>query len=327
MNVPISSETYIWVKITTQPSNINFSTSVSLNGEKWNVVFSNNYIRAESQKTYPLPQNNSISDDRAIENVMNRIVGHIRNLGYFSMELDMKWGYEGGYGGVHVYAEGVDIFPSIHQNSSAKYSEHSLELAERIIKDIRSSRKKGLKTMLNYWRRAKELDNLGFDSEAYLNYFKVIECLSELNNPQYKTIVERFSPGGIPQKTLCKKYRVKREADKRRLNGQICFVAKALSAAGSDSRIRRGFFMKVLDIVYIRHYWNVAHKLFRSNPYDSYDAIGQHSDEFSLVMIENTYISIITQLLVLLYVKPGQYGLSMNCNMPVIVSLPGKDRV
>ena len=105
MNVPISSETYIWVKITTQPSNINFSTTVSLNGEKWNVVFSNNYIRAESQKTYPLPQNNSISDDRAIENVMNRIVGHIRNLGYFSMELDMKWGYEGGYGGVHVYAE------------------------------------------------------------------------------------------------------------------------------------------------------------------------------------------------------------------------------
>lgn len=327
MNVPISSETYIWVKITTQPSNINFSTTVSLNGEKWNVAFSNNYIRAESQKTYPLPQNHSISDDRDIENVMNRIVGHIRNLGYFSMELDMKWGYEGGYSGVYVHAEGVDIFPSIHQNSSAKYSEHSLELAERIIKDIRSSRKKGLKTMLNYWRRAKELDNLGFDSEAYLNYFKVIECLSELNNPQYKTIVERFSPGGIPQKTLCKKYRVKREADKRRLNGQICFVAKALSAAGSDSRIRRGLFVKVLDIVYMRHHWNVAHKLLRSNPYDSYDAIGQHSDEFSLVMIENTYISIITQLLVLLYVKPGQYGPSMDGNMPVIVSLPGKDRV
>jgi hypothetical protein len=66
MSVPISGETRIWVKITTQLSNINFSTTVSLNGEKWNVVFSNNYIRAESQKTYPLPQNNSISDDRAI---------------------------------------------------------------------------------------------------------------------------------------------------------------------------------------------------------------------------------------------------------------------
>lgn len=327
MSVPTSGETHIWVKITTQPSNINFSTTVSLNGEKWNVVFSNNYTRAESQKTYPLPQNNYIGDDRAIKNVMNRIVGHIRNLGYFSMGLDMKWGYEGGYGGVHVYAGGVDIFPSIHQNSSVKYSEHRLNLAERIIKDTGSSRKKGLKTMLNYWRRAKELDSLGFDSEAYLNYFKVIECLSELNNPQYKKIVERFSPGGAPQKTLCKKYKAKTKADKRRLNRQICFVAKVFSATGSDSHIRRGFFMKVLDIVYVRHYWNVAHKLFRSNPYDSYDAIGQHSDEFSLVMIENIYISIITQLLVLLYIKPGQYGLSMNGNMPVIVSLPGKDRI
>ena len=327
MNVPISSETYIWVKITTQPSNINFSTTVSLNGEKWNVAFSNNYIRAESQKTYPLPQNHSISDDRDIENVMNRIVGHIRNLGYFSMDLDMKWGYEGGYSGAHIHAEGVDIFPSIHQNSSVEYSEHSLELAERIINDIGSSNKKGLKIMLNYWRRAKELDNLGFDSEAYLNYFKVIECLSELNNPQYKKIIERFSPGEVPQKTLCKKYRTKTRKDEKRLNRQICFVAKALSAIGGDSRIRRGLFMKVLYIVYIRNHWNVAHKLFRSNPYDSYDAIGQHSDEFSLVMIENTYISIITQLLVLLYVKPGQYGLSMDGNMPVIVSLPGKDRV
>ena len=38
MSVPISGETLIWVKITTQPSNINFSIKVSLNGEKWNVV-------------------------------------------------------------------------------------------------------------------------------------------------------------------------------------------------------------------------------------------------------------------------------------------------
>lgn len=320
-------KTHVWVKITTQPSNINFSTTVSLNGEKWNVVFSNGYIMAESQKTYPLPQGNSISDDRAIENVMNRIVGHIRNLGYFSMDLDMKWGYEGGYSGAHSHAEGVNIFPSIHQNSSVEYSEHSLELAERIINDIGSSDKKGLKIMLNYWRRAKELDNLGFDSEAYLNYFKVMECLSELNNPQYKKIIERFSPGEVPQKTLCKKYRTKTRKDEKRLNRQICFVAKALSAIGGDSRIRRGLFMKVLNIVYIRNHWNVAHKLFRSNPYDSYDSIGQHSDEFSLVMIENTYISIITQLLVLLYIKPGQYGLSMNGNMPMIVSLPGKGRI
>ena len=323
----MSDKTHMWVKITTQPSNINLSTTVSLNGEKWNVVFSNGYIMAESQKIYPLPQGKSISDDRAIENTMNQIVGHIRNLGYFRINLEMKWGYEGGYNEVHIYKK-TGIFPSIHQGKrSSEYSKHVLEQAERIINDIGSSDKKGLKIMLNYWRRAKELDRLGFKSEAYLNYFKVVECLSELNNPQYEKIVERFSPGKVPRETLCKKYRAKTGEGKISLHRQICFVAKALSAVGVDSCISENFFTKVLDIVYMRHGWNVAHKLFRHNPYDSYDGIGQHSDEFNLVRIENIYIRKITKLLILLYVKPGQYKLFMNGNMPMITPVSGKGSI
>ncbi len=320
--------TNIWVRITTEPSNVNFSTTLSLNGEKWDIVFSNNQIKATSQKTYPTPSTSFDSSDRVIENAMNQIVGHIRNLGYFSMGLEMKWGYEGGYQGTRIGAE-MDIFPSIHQNGSVQYSKHNLERAERIIGDIGSSRKRGLKSMLNYWRRAKELDELGFDSEAYLNYFKIIECLAELNNnSQYKQdIIARFSPNKSPQKTLCKRYGAKTKDRRKSLHLQICFVAKALSTAGMDSHIKRGLFIKVLDIVYMRHGWNVAHKLLRSNPYDTYDAIGQHSDEFRLVMIENIYISKITKLLILRYAKPDQYKFVMDGNMPMVVPVSGKGSV
>lgn len=117
MNAVMPGELRLWVKITTEPSNLNFSTTLSLNGEKWDVIFSNNQITATSHETYSIPGTGFDAKDRAIQSAMNQIVGHIQNLGYFSLGLDMKWGYEGSYDGTHVGAS-MDIFPSIHQNSS-----------------------------------------------------------------------------------------------------------------------------------------------------------------------------------------------------------------
>jgi hypothetical protein len=325
MKASLTNKSQLWVEIATEPSNLNFTTTLSLNGCKWDVVFSRDKIKATSHKHFPVPDTGFGAKDRAIESAMNQIVGHLRNLGYFSLGLDMKWGYEGGYSGLHVGASMV-IFPSIHQNSSTQFFHCSIERGQRMINDIGSSRKKGLKSLLNYWRRAKELDELGFDSEAYLNYFKILECLAELNTDDVakRAIVDRFSPGGVPQKTLCKKYLAKTTADKNNLHRQILFAAKALSAANVSPKLSRGLFTKVLDIVFMRHGSNVAHKLLRPNPYDSYDAIGQHSDEFNLVMIENIYISKITKLLILRFVKPGQYKLHMDGNMPMVVPVSGK---
>jgi len=325
MNAPVTNDSQLWIEIATEPSNLSFSTTLSLNGARWDVVFSSNQIRATSHKRYPVPGTGFGDKDRVIENAMNQIVGHIRNLGYFSLGLDMKWGYEGGYDGTHIGAT-MDIFPSIHQNSSTQFFANSIERGHRIMDDIGSSHKKGLRSLLNYWRRAKELDELGFDSEAYLNYFKILECLAELNADDVtkRAIVDRFSPGGVPQKTLCKKYRAKTTADKNNLHRQILFAAKALSAANVGPKLSRGLFIKVLDIVFMRHGWNVAHKLLRSNPYDTYDAIGQHSDEFRLVMIENIYISKITKLLILRYAKPGQYHFVKDGNMPMVMPVSGK---
>lgn len=322
---PPTNDSQLWVEIATEPSNLNFSTTLSLNGGKWEVVFSNNKVKATSHKLYPVPGTGFSAKDRVIENAMNQIVGHIRNLGYFCLGLDMKWGYEGGYNGTHI-GDSMDIFPSIHQNSSTQFFPRSIERGRRMIDDIGSSRKKNLKSLLNYWRRAKELDELGFDSEAYLNYFKILECLAELNNDDVtkRAILARFSPGRVPQKSLCKKYQAKTTADKNNLHRQILFAAKALSAANISPKLNRGLFIKVLDIVFMRHGWNVAHKLLRPNPYDTYDAIGQHSDEFRLVMIENIYISKITKLLILRYVKPGQYHFAKDGNMPIVMPVSGK---
>lgn len=322
---PPTNDSQLWVEIATEPSNLNFSTTLSLNGGKWEVVFSNNKVKATSHKLYPVPGTGFSAKDRVIEDAMNQIVGHIRNLGYFCLGLDMKWGYEGGYNGTHI-GDSMDIFPSIHQNSSTQFFPRSIERGRRMIDDIGSSRKKNLKSLLNYWRRAKELDELGFDSEAYLNYFKILECLAELNNDDVtkRAILARFSPGRVPQKSLCKKYQAKTTADKNNLHRQILFAAKALSAANISPKLSRGLFIKVLDIVFMRHGWNVAHKLLRPNPYDTYDAIGQHSDEFRLVMIENIYISKITKLLILRYVKPGQYHFVKDGNMPIVMPVSGK---
>lgn len=325
MNTSVLRESQLWVKITTESSNLNFSTTLSLNGGKWDIVFSNSQITATSHRSYPIPSTGFGDKDKVIQSAMNQIVGHIRNLGYFSLGLDMKWGYEGGYNGTHIGAS-MDIFPSIHQNGSIQYFDHAIVRGQRVIDDIGSSRKKGLKSLLNYWRRAKELDALGFDSEAYLNYFKVLECLAELNvnYDNKRAIVARFSPGKVPQKGLCKHYGLTTPVQQNTLHRQIIFAAKALSAANVSPKLSRGLFVKVLDIVFMRHGWNVAHKLLRPNPYDSYDAIGQHSDEFNLVMIENTYISKITKLLILRYVKPGQYKFHMDGNMPMVVPISGK---
>lgn len=318
-------ESKIWVKITTEPSNLNFQTTISLNGGKWDVSFSSGSIRATSHKTYPVPGRGFDERDDAIRKIANQIVGHLRNLGYFALGLEMKWGYEGGYAGTS-FGDMDSIFPSIHQNGSSNYPETLSERGVRIINDIGSSRKKGLKSMLNYWRRAMELDELGFDSESFLNYFKILECLAELctDDATKQAIVDRFCPGGTPQSTLQKRYGKTDKRGRDNLKRQINFVAKALSTAGISSKLSRGLFIKTLDIVFIRHGWNVAHKLVRPNPYDQYGAVGQHSDEFNLVVIENLYISKITELMILLYTKPKQYKIHMSGNMPMIVPKNGK---
>src|SRR3990167_8870675 len=107
------NESQLWVQITTHPTNLSLQADVSLNGNKWDVTITNNTVRAVSRKTYPLPRSGFDERDEAIRNAMNQMVGHLRNLGYFALGVDMKWGFEGGYAGTH-FSETNMLFPSIH---------------------------------------------------------------------------------------------------------------------------------------------------------------------------------------------------------------------
>jgi len=311
------------VEVTTHSTNLNFSTVVALKGITWDVYFSNNSIKATSRTFFPAPDDSSDKAYDDMRYVLQPIVGHIRNLASFSLGLDVKWGFEGHFANTG-YNYSDMIFPSIHQQQTNTFGDENINRAQRMIKDIGSSRKKGLKTMLNYWRRAAELDELGYNSESFLDYYKIIECLAELctDDGAVQKTLDRFCPSGHVQSTLKRKYHCKTANDEKKLKGHIKFVAKALSSAGRSDRVGRGFFTAMLDCVFIRHNWNVAHKLIRSNPYDNYDAIGQHSDEFDLVQIENIYISTITKLLVLLYVKPDRYKIDVSQGIGIVVPKP-----
>lgn len=310
-----NSQTRLSIKITSQKTNCNFSSVISLNGNQWDVRFAEREIHLKSRKEFPISDN----DDELIT-IMDQIVGHVKNITVIALGLNMKMGYEASTVATRYLNEEL-IFLSIHQNSSTEYSKESLDVAEKIIKDIGSTRKRGAKSLLNYWRRAFELDELGFDSESFLNHYKIIEVLAELStgNEARDSIINRFCPRGIPQVTLCNRYKADDINEKRKLCGRIRFIAKALGSSGVDSRISRDLFVKLLDIIYMRNGWNIAHKLVRSNIYDEYSSIGQHSDEFKLVNIENIYIANITKLLILLYIKPGMYKFSMQGNYPWIV--------
>ena len=299
----------LYVEVVTHKTNLNFTTQLALDGDKWSVVVGNNKIRAVSTREYDVPVSgqSDAAKDQKIEYILNKAVGHLRNIFYFSFDLTMQWGYVGGYNGVQLQ-NNDGFFPSIHNNgtstTSVTYDQKHIVDNQKVLDDIKNSRARSLKTMLNYWRRAKELDDLGFDSEAFLNYFKVIECLAQLdkNDGTATDIKLRFSS----QKTLQKRYKFRTH---KQLSGDIAFTARALATANLDARIKRGLVEKMLDIMYIRHGWNIAHKLLRPNPYDTYDAMGQHSDEFRLVMIENSNIETVTKFLILNYIKPGKYPL------------------
>lgn len=314
------------VQITTHPTNLDFSAVVSLNGITWDVIFTNEFVKATSREEFEIQEKGGFEFDRKMNKLMNQIVGHIRNLAYFTLDLDLKWGYKGVYGNHGFHQDGA-IFPSIHQQQTCQFTDENIDHAKRMLSHIGKSRRKGLKTMLNYWRRAAELDNLGYNSESFLNYYKVFECLSELNTNERakKAILKRFCLDGKPQATLRKRYHAKEPRDERNLERQISFVAKVLSASGFSANVNRNLFVSILDCVYMRHWWNVAHKLIRSNPYDEYDSIGQHSDEFNLVEIENYFIETLTKLAILLYVKPGLYRIDSSRGIPITVpSVPPK---
>ena len=171
--------------------------------------------------------------------------------------------------------------------------------------------------MLNYWRRGYELDQLSYDAESFLNYFKVFECLSEVGkgSKQQKKMLDRFTI-----KQTGKKQSIPIPSLKKYTFNQIYLATSILAGAGYDEKVYRNNMNYVLKVINMRHNWGVAHKIFRNNPYDTYDNMGQHSIEFSHVMIENIFLEKMSKYFILRYLNPGKYKLDNSSGMPTIIT-------
>ena len=297
------------------PSNINETAEISYRGHKWHVFLAGDKIRLNSLREYDIDESQPHMPE--IEKRVNQITGHARNLACFAFDMNVKWGMNWGYAQTHV-SEDDFPFPSTHQSGqSTQYNATALAKDIQVFRDLSKNRAAYLPNMLNYWRRGYELDKLGFDSEAFLNFFKILEVFKELGSSTANAaaIKQRFIPNNRPQSTLCREFHAKTPNNIRTLRNNISFAAAVAAAAGYDKNVPRGNMRFLIRCVYIRNSWNVGHKLFRKNPYDTYDAVGQHSDEFGHTMIENIWLSEFTKYLILRYAKPGRYRLAPHGNM------------
>ena len=307
---------YCWVELEITPTNLVFSEDISFKGAHWKLEINGNKVRLTSKIVHT---ERNLSDDSYEEDKhkIHQIVGHVRNIISFVFGVDVKWGYKSCVGELLSSA-----YPSIHQqnateSSSKNFDESVLKLKHTVTKSIAKSRKRGINSMLNYWRRGYELDQLGYDAESFLNYFKVLECIGEIGrgSKEQKEMLDRFT---IKQKG--NKNPVPITSLKRYTFNNIYLATSILAGAGYDKKVYRNNMNYVLKVINMRHNWGVGHKIFRNNPYDTYDSIGQHSIEFSHVMIENIYLEKMSKYFILRYLNPGKYKLDNSSGMPTIVT-------
>lgn len=299
-------------------SNLSVYLRIKVKNDWWRVQIGNEKITVISEKEYEVPSREwteaDIEIDRRLNDLIDAVIGHVRNATYFAYGLSMQWGYEAYYGTTRS-SNSLEMFPSIHQTgSSIKYDDNILSVMKNIFEDVGSSKLKPLIIMLNYWRRAEELDDLGFHAEAYLNFYKVLECLEVMheNRSAKLAFLNKFAPvktlngktDRIPMPTIRKKF------GKLPSDGSLVkHIEKSsqMLATANYTKISTNFMMYLMELTDVRNGYNVAHALAHYNQYDTYRGIGQHSDEFEYVIQDLWNINAMSKLLMLNYAFPGKY--------------------
>lgn len=308
----------IRINIPTEDSNLTESLQITIRREKWNVEIRDNLITVTSTKEYDVPSpgwsEGDFDLDRKVNDMIDAVVGHVRNATYIAYGLSLRWGYEAWYGSTHASGS-LNMFPSIHQTgSSTKYSPELLPIMKSIFEDLGSSKLKPVIIMLNYWRRAEELDDLGFHAEAFLNFYKVLECLEVMdeNSTVKKSFLDKFSPvrtvDGKTERIPMTK--IKRKFTSRRSNGSLVSHIERSSkmlATSNFTQVNTNFMMYLMELTDVRNGYNVAHALAYYNKFDTYRGVGQHSDEFEYVIQDLWNVREMSKLLILNYAYPGKY--------------------
>lgn len=308
----------IKIAIISEQTNLNENLFVLVKKDWWDVKIEATQVTVTSRKEHNVPERNwSGKDDMELDSKLNRmidgVVAHVRDSSYISFGLTLKWGYEAWYGSVHANSS-LDLVPSIHQSgSSTTFDLDNLDVGRAIFRDVGSTKSATVRTMLGYWRRAEELSDLSFHTEAYLNYFKVLECLESLKENDHikKLLIDRFAPNppGAKDRTPMKKIRkhVGGDVSDGSLVTHIIKAATIFASAGYSEKISSDFFVHTLDLIHIRNHYNVAHHLLRVIEDDWFIGVGQHSDEFERVIPDLSNMKQVSKMMILNYIQHGKY--------------------
>lgn len=144
-------------------------------------------------------------------------------------------------------------------------------------------------------------------SSITLRYLHINNPLKPLENKLLKSNKLTYRFGLYLKSLLGLEYKMP-----NRKRSVYAFATAVFAGIGYDLRLRKSNLLYLLRIISIRNSWNVGHKIFRSNPYDTYDAIGQHSDEFRHVMIENIHLETACKYFILKYVTPQKFKLDSS---------------
>jgi len=308
----------IKIVILAEKSNLDENLAVVVGKDWWDIRIKATQLLVTSRIEYEVPAPGwSGKDDMELDGKLHRhidrVVAHIRNTVYISFGVTLKWGYEAWYGQTHA-VNTLDLYPSIHQNGmSTTFDIDTLEVQRTIFNDVGSTKNTTALTMMGYWRRAKELSELSFHAEAYLNYFKVLECFESLqeNEPVRKALIDRFAPkiegskDRVPMKTI------RRHAGTAFSDGALVkHIVKAATIAASanfSSKMSSRFFIYILDLIHVRNHYNVAHHLLRVVKEDWFIGVGQHSDEFERVIPDLSNMKTVSKMMILSYLHEGKY--------------------
>lgn len=308
----------IRLAIIVEKTNLKETLTVTMGRDFWDIQLEGSLMTVASRDEYEVPEQGwSGKDDMELDSKVHRmvdgVVAHIRNTSYISFGLTLKWGYEAWYGQTHAINT-LDLYPSIHQSgSSTTYNHEILDVGRSIFNDLGSTRNDAARTMMSYWRRAEELSDLSFHSEAYLNFYKVMECFETLkeNDVVRNELLDRFAPlvPGTKRRLPMKKIRkhVGRHPSDDALVKHVIKAVTMCASAKFTAKMSTNLFIYILDLIHVRNHYNVAHHLLRKLKNDNFIGVGQHSDEFEHVIPDLNNIKNISKMMMLNYVMPGKY--------------------
>jgi hypothetical protein len=267
----------------------------------WSINFNIGGPKAliQSLHDFQIPSDPTDPNYKSAVKELERAVAYMRAAVTFAFDTPSKRGFEGFIGEIDFF------FPSANDANTTAYKRgaNGIAIGTQVLKDIGAKYTQELHGLLEYWRRAFELGEMFYFSEAYLNYYKILEFMNNKidrgTNTDYQTLRTRFNTDNF-----------------KRRNGvnytDVKFAASVFAFLGYP-KVTTPMFRMVCRFSKIRNHLNVGHtRKIRKGAF--YAANGQFNNDFDLTAIEGDYLKEVSRLMILhykgyhLYVLDGTAG-------------------